>query len=72
MHNDVEASGIKNSNIVSNIIQLNYNTILNCFKNRSTNTSAESFNIKIKAFISQFNGIRNIDFFLYKLTHIYA
>ena len=71
-YNDVEASGFKAFNIVSNTIQLNYDTILNYFKNRSTNASAESFNAKIKAFRAQFRGVRNIEFFLYRLTKIYA
>jgi transposase len=71
-YNDVENSGFKAFNIVSNTIQLNYDTILNYFKNRSTNASAESFNAKIKAFRSQFRGVKNIEFFLYRLTKIYA
>jgi transposase len=49
-----------------------YQTILNYFDNRSTNASAESFNAKIKAFRSQFRGVRNIGFFLFRLTQIYA
>ena len=47
-------------------------TILNYFDNRSTNASAESFNAKIKAFRAQFRGVRNVDFFLFRLTQIYA
>ncbi|WP_310589110.1 hypothetical protein [Runella aurantiaca] len=47
------------------------------FDNRSTNASAESFNrttdrAKIKAFRSQFRGVRNVEFFLYQLTQLYA
>jgi transposase len=71
-YNDVEDSGFKAFNIISNTIKLNYDTILNYFKNRSTNASAESFNAKIKAFRSQFRGVKNIEFFLYRLTKIYA
>ncbi|MCP1383442.1 DDE transposase, partial [Runella sp. S5] len=29
-------------------------------------------NAKIKAFRSQFRGVRNVEFFLYRLTQIYA
>ncbi|WP_234982687.1 transposase [Flavobacterium flevense] len=36
------------------------------------NASAESFNAKIKAFRSQFRGVRNVEFFLFRLTNIYA
>ena len=46
--------------------------ILNYFHNRSTNASAESFNAKIKAFRAQFRGVRNVDFFLFRLTTIFA
>ncbi|WP_444542364.1 transposase [Echinicola pacifica] len=40
--------------------------------NRSTNASAESFNAKIKAFRAQFRGVTNIEFFLFRLSKIYA
>ncbi|WP_254423210.1 transposase [Flavobacterium columnare] len=46
--------------------------MLNYFDNRSTNASAESFNAKIKAFRSKFRGIRNIEFFLFRLANLYA
>jgi transposase len=68
----VEESGFKNVNIVLNTITVNYQSILNYFDNRSTNASAESFNAKIKAFRSQFLGVRKIDFFLFGLSNIFA
>jgi len=40
--------------------------------NRSTNATAESFIAKIKAFRAQFRGVKNIEFFLYRLTNIFA
>ena len=46
----VEESGFKNFNIVLNTITVNYQSILNYFDNRSTNTLAESFNAKITVF----------------------
>ncbi|WP_269243636.1 transposase [Flavobacterium limnophilum] len=42
------------------------------FDNKSTKASAESFNAKIKAFRAQFRGVRNVEFFLFRLTNIYA
>uniref|UniRef100_UPI002623E345 ISAon1 family transposase n=2 Tax=uncultured Tenacibaculum sp. TaxID=174713 RepID=UPI002623E345 len=69
---EVENSGFKAFNIVANSISLNYKSILNYFDNRSTNASAESFNAKIKAFRAQFRGVRNVEFFLYRLTQIFA
>ena len=68
----VEESGFKAFNTVARSITLNYRSILNYFINRSTNASAESFNAKIKAFRSQFRGVKNIEFFLYRLTKIFA
>ena len=68
----VEESGFKNFNIVLNTITVNYQSILNYFDNRSTNASAESFNAKIKGFRSRFRGVRNVEFFLFRLTNIYA
>ena len=71
-YKEVEESGFKAFNTVANSISLNYRSILNYFLNRSTNASAESFNAKIKAFRSQFRGVKNIDFFLFRLSNIFA
>jgi len=68
----VEKSGFKSFNTIMNTIRINYDGIVNYFENRSTNASAESFNAKIKAFRSQFRGVRNVEFFLFRLTKIYA
>jgi transposase len=71
-HEKVAQSGFKSFNTISRTILNHYTTILNYFDNRSTNASAESFNAKIKAFRTQFRGVKNVDFFLYRLTKIYA
>lgn len=71
-HEMVRQSGFKSFNTVSRSIQNHYKTILNYFNNRSTNASAESFNAKIKAFRSQFRGVKCIEFFLFRLTKLYA
>ncbi|WP_421151146.1 ISAon1 family transposase [Seonamhaeicola sp. NFXS20] len=68
----VENSGFKAFNTIANTITLNYKSILNYFINRSTNASAEAFNAKIKAFRSQFRGVNNLEFFLFRLTTIFA
>lgn len=47
-------------------------TIINYFENRLTNASAESFNAKIKAFRSQFRGVGDIKFFMYRMAALYA
>ncbi|NQX86171.1 MAG: transposase [Flavobacteriaceae bacterium] len=69
---EVEESGFKAFNIIANSISLNYQSILNYFDNRGTNASAESFNAKVKAFRAQFRGVRNVEFFLFRLTQIFA
>ncbi|MBZ9630954.1 transposase [Salegentibacter sp. LM13S] len=71
-YKDVEDTGFKAFNTIANTITLNYRSILNYFINRSTNASAESFNAKIKGFRAQFRGVKNVEFFLYRLTTIFA
>lgn len=71
-YEDVEKAGFKSFNTIVNTFQLNYTTIVNYFENRSTNAAAESFNAKIKAFRSQFRGVRNVEYFLFRLTNIYS
>jgi transposase len=71
-YNEVEAAGIESFRTVSRSIQTHYINILNFFNNRSTNASAESFNAKIKAFRATSRGVRDINFFLFRVANIYA
>lgn len=71
-YDKVEKAGYKSFNSISKTIYNHYESILNYFDNRSTNASAESFNAKIKAFRSQFRGVRDVSFFLFRLSNIYA
>lgn len=71
-YNAVEESGIESFGRVARSVQAHYLEILNFFDNRSTNASAESFNAKVKAFRSAFRGVREIEFFLYRLAKLYA
>lgn len=71
-YNEVEASAIDSFKTVARSIQTHYLDILNFFTNRSTNASAESFNAKIKAFRATQRGVRDIEFFLFRLSKIYA
>ncbi|GAL65847.1 ISAon1 family transposase [Jejuia pallidilutea] len=71
-YKDVEQTGFKAFNTIANTITINYKSILNYFMNRSTNASAESFNARIKAFRAQFRGVKNVEFFLFRLTNIFA
>ena len=71
-YNDVVDSEFKSFNTISATIYEHYDEMLNFFNNRSTSASAESFNAKIKAFRAALRGIVDIDFFLFRLTEIYA
>ena len=71
-YNKVEKLNLKFFNSVINTMQNNYGTICNYFDNRSTNASAESFNAKVKAFRAQFRGVRDIPFFIFRLTKLFA
>lgn len=68
----VEALDCKFFNSVITTMQNNYGTISNYFDNRSTNAAAESFNAKVKAFRAQFRGVRDIPFFIFRLSTIFA
>jgi transposase len=59
-------------NTASATIYQREDEILNYFVNRSTNASAESLNAKIKHFRAQLRGVIDVDFFLYRLSLIYA
>lgn len=68
----VRQTVFKSFNTIARTMSIHYKNILNYFDNRSTNASAESFNAKIKAFRAQFRGVSNVDFFLFRLTTIFA
>lgn len=71
-YNEVEECGIEAFKTVARSIQAHYLSILNFFINRSTNASAESFNAKVKAFRATSRGVRDVKFFLFRLSKIYA
>jgi transposase len=71
-YKDVEESNFKAFNTVARSFYLHYDKILNYFNNRSTNASAESFNAKIKRFRAEFRGVKDLSFFLFRLTNIFA
>lgn len=71
-YNKVEELGSKFFISVINTMKNNYDTIANYFINRSTNASAESFNAKVKAFRSQFRGVRDITYFIFRLAKLFA
>ncbi len=68
----VNKLNINHFNSVVQTMQNYYGTILNYFDRRATNASAESFNAKIKAFRSQFRGVRDNAFFIFRLCKLFA
>ena len=56
----------------ANSIKYNKENILNFFDNRSTNASAESFNSKIKLFRANLRGVTDLNFFLFRMQHLFA
>ena len=56
---DVDNAGFITFNTLLRTITLHYNDILNYFINRITNSSAKSFNAKIKNFRMQLKGVKD-------------
>lgn len=63
---------IKEFRTVAHTISAKKETILNYFKNRSTNANAESFNAKIKLFRANLRGVKDIPFFLFRMQKLFA
>lgn len=47
-------------------------TILNYFRRRATNASAEAFNSKVKIFRAHMKGVRDRNFFIFRLVKLYS
>lgn len=71
-YNKVEAIGDNDFSKVIETFENHNATIINYFQNRLTNASAESFNAKIKALRTQFRGVGDICFFMYRLATLYS
>ena len=68
----VMALGNNNFRSVIKTFKNHATTILNYFRRRATNASAEAFNSKVKIFRSQMRGVRDRDFFIFRLVKLYA
>lgn len=71
-YNQVEAFGNNEFNKILETFENHNVTIVNYFKQRLTNASAESFNAKIKALRSQFRGVVDIKFFMFRIATLYT
>jgi transposase len=68
----VEEENIEPFLVAAQSIKSYENTILNYFNNRSTNASAESFNAKLKGFRALVRGVRDVKFFLFRVSKLYG
>lgn len=68
----VEEENIEPFLVAAQSIKAYEDTILNYFNNRSTNASAESFNAKLKGFRTLVRGVRDIKFFLFRVSRLYG
>lgn len=71
-YDEVEKSGISHFRILANTIEQRYDEVLNYFIDFSTNANAEAFNAKIKSFRASMRCVADLDFFLFRLSNIYA
>jgi transposase len=71
-YNEVEKFAETGFNRVPETFENHNQTIINYFMERLTNASAESFNAKIKAFRTQFRGVGDVKFFMYRLAMLYS
>ncbi len=71
-YKEVEEFGNAEFNKVIETFENHNATIINYFEERLTNASAESFNAKIKAFRTQFRGVADVKFFMYRLAKLYS
>lgn len=68
----VEEKKIASFIVAARSIKAHEDTILNYFKSRSTNASAESFNAKLKGFRALVRGVKDITFFLFRVGRLYG
>lgn len=68
----VEEENIEPFLVAAESIKAYEDTILNYFNNRSTNASAESFNAKLKGFQTLVRGVRDVKFFLFRVSKLYG
>lgn len=71
-YQDVSSCSLREIKAARDCIKSKEKEVLNYFKNRSTNASAESLNSKMKGFRAQLHGIADIPFFMYRLCTIFG
>lgn len=69
---EIKKTELTQFNTAAKSISYHLENILNFFKNRNTNANAESFNSKIKLFRANQRGVRDVNFFLFRLEKLFA
>jgi len=69
---DIKKAGMDSFNSIKKTFEVHHKQIVNYFIRRSTNAFAESFNAKVKDFRRSLRGVVDVDFFLFRLTKIFA
>jgi len=70
--NDAAGSKLESFFQIAKSVEYHQSKILGYFYNRETNAFAEGFNSKIKELKRTMRGLRNLDFFFYRLEKLYA
>jgi transposase len=69
---EIEKAGMESFNSIKRTFEVHHKQIVNYFINRSTNAFAESLNAKIKDFRRSLRGVADLEFFLFRLSKIFA
>lgn len=71
-YSDVEDANIDELSNFKSLVESNEDAVIEYFKNGETNAMAENLNGRIKKFIASNRGVRNLDFFFFRLTNFFA
>ncbi len=67
-----EQSGIKEMKVAAQSVKANLSGISNYFRNKSTNANIESFNSKLKLFRRNTRGIKDKNFFIFRILKYFS
>ena len=68
----VAESKLKSLVSAAQTVEVNLGKILGYFPDGHSNAGAESFNAKLKGFRALVRGVRDVDFFLFRVSTFYA
>lgn len=71
-YKNIKEFNLAHLSLFSALVKRNEGSIMNYFKQGSTNAKAEAMNSRIQSFIHSNRGVRNLDFFLYRLAGFFS